>query len=280
MKKGIQRPLFNSGRLVEMQRLRRLFKSAHKSTPARVRNAILVLEDSREVNYEIRSSSRAKYVRLRIDPRKGLSVTAPSHMDSDEVSKFVEQKRAWIQVKLAQFECLITAEEELEPVQKITFSALDETWEIVYEEANTNKVRTRTLSSGNLLLIGNIKTRSWCHEALRIFLMNRAKKVLCPWLETLAAQTGFHYSKVIIRNQKSRWGSCSSRGAISLNCKLLFFPAKWVRYVLLHELCHLKEPNHSHRFWSLLEKFEPDSSAIRQEMKAAWKMIPAWAFDR
>jgi hypothetical protein len=82
-----------------------------------------------------------------------------------------------------------------------------------------------------------------------------------------------------IRGQRTRWGSCSGRGTISLNWHLLFLTPEQVRYVLLHELCHTVELNHSPRFWRLLQQHQPDSEVLRQVMRRAWQDLPAWLHE-
>jgi predicted metal-dependent hydrolase len=84
------------------------------------------------------------------------------------------------------------------------------------------------------------------------------------------------YGRGQIRGQRTRWGSCSGRGTISLNWHLLFLTPAEVRYVLLHELCHTIELNHSPRFWQLLSQHQPDSDSLRQGMRRAWQELPAW----
>lgn len=85
-----------------------------------------------------------------------------------------------------------------------------------------------------------------------------AAATLVPRLHELAAQHGHTVSRVSIRNQRSRWGSCSRKGAISLNFRLVQMPAWVADYVLLHELMHLQQQNHGPRFWRLVERACPE----------------------
>jgi predicted metal-dependent hydrolase len=85
-----------------------------------------------------------------------------------------------------------------------------------------------------------------------------AAATLIPRLHELAAQHGLTVSRVSIRNQRSRWGSCSRKGAISLNFRLVQMPAWVADYVLIHELMHLQQQNHGRRFWRLVERACPE----------------------
>lgn len=94
-----------------------------------------------------------------------------------------------------------------------------------------------------------------------------AKRKLIARLNYLAEKHGFKYSKVCIRNQRTRWGSCSSRGSMSLNMKLVLLPEKLMDYVILHELVHTRVPNHSRRFWAELDKYVVDSKAMAKKLR-------------
>ena len=80
-----------------------------------------------------------------------------------------------------------------------------------------------------------------------------AARVLPPRVLEFAAGHGLTVGRITIRDQRSRWGSCSPRGHISLNCRLMLMPADVRDYILIHELMHLKQPNHSRTFWRLVE---------------------------
>lgn len=79
---------------------------------------------------------------------------------------------------------------------------------------------------------------------------------------------GFQYGTVAIRNQQSRWGSCSSKGNLNFNYRIVFLPSDESDYIVVHELCHLKEMNHSSRFWELVELTVPDYREIRKKLKS------------
>ena len=85
-----------------------------------------------------------------------------------------------------------------------------------------------------------------------------AKEYFPKRVEYYHALTGGHYTKITIRDQKTRWGSCSARGNLNFNCLLMLAPPEVLDYVIVHELCHRKEMNHSPRFWSEVAKVIPD----------------------
>lgn len=95
-----------------------------------------------------------------------------------------------------------------------------------------------------------------------------AKAVLPQRLSELAARHGFTYNKVFIKNNRSNWGSCSVRGNINLNLRLALLPPELCDYVLLHELCHLRYPNHGPRFHELLESVCPGHRALQRRLRS------------
>ena len=104
-------------------------------------------------------------------------------------------------------------------------------------------------------------------QQLNLVDVNYAKLYLINRLRILANQHGFTYNKVSVRNQKTRWGSCSFNNNISLNIKLVCLPKHLADYVILHELVHTKIKNHSPSFWSFLNKYIPDAKKIDKALK-------------
>lgn len=78
---------------------------------------------------------------------------------------------------------------------------------------------------------------------------------------------GFRYNKINIKNQKTRWGSCSRKGNINFNYKIALLPAHLADYIIVHELCHMGQFNHSKKFWNLVAKTTPNYPEIRKELK-------------
>jgi predicted metal-dependent hydrolase len=101
------------------------------------------------------------------------------------------------------------------------------------------------------------------------YLQNKeiARKVVYNKVDKYSLELGLDYKKISIRNQKTRWGSCSKDGNLNFNYKIIFLPDHLQNYIIIHELCHLKELNHSKEFWNLVEKICPDYKKYRQELK-------------
>jgi predicted metal-dependent hydrolase len=114
---------------------------------------------------------------------------------------------------------------------------------------------------------------------LRAWLMRAARDRLEPRVAALAARAGVPYSRVSIRRQRSRWGSCSVRGTISLNVCLLFQRAEVVDYLIVHELMHVGHMNHSARFWQAVERHCPRWRELDRELVQGWRNVPRWVFS-
>jgi len=237
------------------------------------------LPDGRQLFFEIRSSTKTQSVRLKMTARGGLRVTAPKRLSRRQVVDLVNTKRDWIASKLAQFDevrHLLNDENPTCP-ESFNLAALGESWRVEYKQTRAKTVSARADIQGRLLVYGAVDSSERCNAAIRRWLARRAKQTLIPRLQSLANELDLTFSQSIIRNQRTRWGSCSTSGVISLNAKLLFLMPELVRYVLIHELFHTLESNHSNRFWAHLRHFEPNTSLLHGRMRDAWKQIPGWA---
>ena len=110
------------------------------------------------------------------------------------------------------------------------------------------------------------------------WLKRAAAERLAPPLLQLAQELKYPVERVVIRCQRTRWGSCSTRGTVSLNCSLVFLRPDVVRYLFVHELAHTRHMNHSASFWRLVESLEPDYRRLDRGTARRLAHVPAWVF--
>ncbi len=94
-----------------------------------------------------------------------------------------------------------------------------------------------------------------------------ARELICKRVGEINEFYNFSYSRISIRNQRTRWGSCSKKGNLNFNYRIALLPRKYMDYVISHELCHLKEFNHSKNFWLLVAQTVPDYREIRKAIR-------------
>lgn len=236
----------------------------------------LQLSDEAANSWKVRESARARRLSVKIFRTGTVEVIVPRRVSPKAVEKFVEQHRSWIEQKRS--EALRNAvPPQPFPPARIELTAQGESWRI-HLAGGTGRPRIRELAPGVLGILGDTGKAQLTKEALRRWLMARASQVLVPALEDAARETGMKFAKAVIRRQRSRWGSCSTRGTISLNCCLLFQRPEVVRYLLIHELAHTQHMNHSKRFWQCVAQHCPDFQALDAELLAGWRGVPSWVF--
>ncbi|MDR2109607.1 MAG: M48 family metallopeptidase [Coriobacteriales bacterium] len=164
---------------------------------------------------------------------------------------------------------------------RLTFPALGELWWLEYRDTGTRgsaQVRMRS-DAASLRVSGEISERAG-REALRRFVLRYARQVLPVLAQGISdecrPQLGRSARDFAVMNARRRWGSCSSDGRIRLNCKLLFFPKEQARQVILHELAHLREMNHSKRFYELLFALPGSNKDLEKANRRAMVHVPEW----
>ncbi|UWX56973.1 M48 family metallopeptidase [Chlorobaculum sp. MV4-Y] len=242
-------------------------------------STLLFRGNSSGINYTVRVSRRARYARLKMSPEEGLTVVVPVGFDKKKVPSLVESKMAWILKVRRTFDKHRSAESGKADValpEVIELAGIGESWRVRYRSEPRQRITITEKGEGELEVSGPVSEQAMCFAALEQWLKHRAKLKLGSQLMRLASINGFKVSGVSVRKQKSRWGSCSSRGNINLNLKLIFLPPLLVRYIMIHELCHTLHMNHSARYWETVARFDPDWKEHDGEMKHAWHFVPAW----
>ena len=226
--------------------------------------------------YRVRQSSRARHVNLTINPTDGLVVVVPRGFDERLIPGLVHEQRAWIDARLEDFAHLRNNETGRRRPEYVSLPAVNEHWAIDYHPNNSARVRITAGKADVLRITGADGNGPALQAALRRWLKRRAQQYLTPRLAELATVHDFNFERVTIRHQRSRWGSCSTRGTISLNAKLMLVAPKLVDHVLLHELCHTLHPHHGRSFYELLADLEPDHRDKRAALHKTWANMPDW----
>jgi predicted metal-dependent hydrolase len=235
------------------------------------------------IPHQIRTHPRARHVRLRVDPHQGVIVTVPPGFDQARVPELLAERADWLHQVQRRLE---TQRAGLNPStsglcpDRIELTAFGETWPVEYGHASGSKASLEPRSGRlNILLpdrhdLDANDTR--VGGLLRDWLKSKARELLVPETRRLARQHGFSIGRITIRNQRSRWGSCSARANISLNARLLLCSPAACRYVLLHELVHTEHLDHSPAFWQRVAELVPNHRDCSAELRATWQRLPAW----
>lgn len=207
---------------------------------------------------------RARRYILRVRPDGTLRVTVPRGGSRREAEVFVRRHETWIarERSRVRLECAPPAWQDGgtillagEPV-RIAVEARGSIWRVVY---------------GDRLVL--VRDPADVRPAIERDLRDLAGTLLLPRLAELAAEQSLQVGHVSIRNQRSRWGSCARNGNIALNFRLVQMPPAVSDYVLLHELMHIRQQNHSRRFWRLVEAVCPGFRAAERWLRTTGKTL-------
>jgi len=214
-----------------------------------------ILIDGNQIFYRMRKSRRAKRLQMRIVHRS-LELIIPYKLSVEEGKRFLHSKREWISknvnllVKHSQKYFLFGSE-----------IIIEQTYNLFAKKHSFRK-------KDNLLFIespqGSPITKN---DLFSVYRKHAAKNYLPQRAMILSLKYGFEVKKVSVRKQKSRWGSCSSKGTISLNDRLIEHREEVIDYVIIHELSHLVHMNHSPKFWALVQKHCPNYKLLKRQLK-------------
>jgi len=216
------------------------------------------------LSYSIRESARRRTLSLELRADGSVRVAVPRGLRLAEVRRFVESRRAWIDSKRALLAAAAPCRQPLESGSSLPYLGTELALYIEPQpgarsascrrELGTLRVRAPQVQSAPRAIEAWYRREALAHAGARV--------------AHFAVLVGRAPRRLSIRGQRTRWGSCSARGSISLNWRLLQMPAAVFDYVVVHELCHLLVPNHSSRFWDEVGRVLPDyrerRAALRQ----------------
>jgi predicted metal-dependent hydrolase len=221
--------------------------------------------------YLVRRDKRAKRVKLSVCKQRGIIVTIPYRFNMKGLAQLLMPHQDWMN---QHYQALQIPHIQTAPTEMV-FAAMNEIWRITYV-VSERRIQTFIRPDHELVLFGQVEHLDDCLLVLTNWVKQYAGAALEKTVSQLSQEIGLPFNEVVVRYQKSIWGSCTITKTINLNAKLIFLPAALMRYVLIHELCHTKYMNHAKSFWNLVGSFDPDWRQHRSQLKNADQYIPHW----
>ena len=203
---------------------------------------------------------RSRNIRLSVKKNGQVKVTAPFFTPQKTIDNFIWQNQDWI-------ENAIRKSHVPSPILTREISILGKPHRIQWITDPDAKEDGQVID-GIVIVRTKIDDTDKAYKVLKKWLINEAKDYLPIRLQHLSKRYGLKFDKISIRSQSTRWGSCSSQDGISLNWQLILLKPELIDYVVIHELMHLVEHNHSSNFWGLVVKYCPDWKKLRKELKS------------
>jgi len=227
------------------------------------------------VEFEKRKGQR----RLRLRIRNGvIHMSAPWWVSKQDMITFLEEQRPWVQRTMSK---LIDRNQEILPrrtgaLADVLYLGEAHSIQVVPDpKLKVGKARvdldqkslTVSLNADVIELNDEDIIHAETNRLIRIWIQSQSKAILPELVHISAAKHGFVFRKLYIRSQTTKWGTCSTRGNLSLNWKLIQCPRFVIDYLIIHELCHLKEMNHGKAFWKLVADHYPDFETAETWLK-------------
>ncbi|MEK9783794.1 MAG: YgjP-like metallopeptidase domain-containing protein [Opitutales bacterium] len=225
----------------------------------------------RSLRCELRKSKRTRRINLRLKSTDFALLTFPSRMAWATAEKFLMDHQDWLERKSQQFPVPISMRKYFEDGGKICLgpSMVEREVSLTFDEYTD-----RPLISLENQQIGIRVPRSGQEdEMIKLACRKLAYQFLPGWLEWAENYAGLYSKRLRIGDQRTRWGSCSPKGTLSLNWRIILLPQELGSYVIFHELAHLAQMNHSPKFWQKLEEFVPDARAVDRKLTKDGKVI-------
>lgn len=206
--------------------------------------------------------SNRKTIALQIDENAQLIVRAPYNVSQRRINRFIEEKRRWIiktKQKAIQKNKEVIKNQEFRDGRKVLLLGSE------YKMRLNGKIDAIGIEANYLEF--PFKHIVDAEEYLAGWYKKKAKEIIIPRVEQYAEALKLKYNKIGITSAKKRWGSCNTKGNINFAYRLVMAPPSIIDYVIVHELMHLKELNHSAKFWVLVETAIPDYKARRKWLK-------------
>jgi predicted metal-dependent hydrolase len=215
--------------------------------------------------FELKRSPTARLIWLKIDREANVIVTIPRGYDTRLVPEYLRKNLKWIIRNLEKCRRQMAASQTT--TKSAGLSYLGQPLELVLEPRPEGTASIQ-IKQDKLILGLSPSTPAAKNKILTRWFKDKAASVIRSKCDALAQRIGVDFNRITLRDQKTRWASCSHKRNLSFNWRLIMVPEPVLDYVIIHELCHLKEMNHSKRFWGLVSKHNPDWKEHRKWMNS------------
>ncbi len=213
------------------------------------------------IPYTIAESKRSSYLRLEMG-FQGLKVVKPVRVSLREVERLLETKRNWILKHYQRFQAGQAAQPQRFWKTGESLLYRGQSYPLRFFNHPQEQLHI-ALQQGEFHIFLNphwsaVERKTFLEQAFRLWFKQKAEVVIRERLAYFCRRSGFTFNTLRIKEQKTRWGSCSHKGNLNFNWKLLMAPPWILDYIVIHEICHLKYLNHSRDFWQLVEQYMPN----------------------
>ncbi|MBZ0291357.1 MAG: M48 family metallopeptidase [Anaerolineae bacterium] len=223
------------------------------------------------INYTLLHGSKLKSVKITVEFEHGVEVTAPAGMSEQSVEQVLQQKGRWIMEKLDAIASIETPPPKKEFVSGEKFLYLGRQYTLVVSErAERRPLLVMRNSTFEATVQPGMKVwdrQNIIRELFRAWYKQRAEDKLTEQVRTYADLLNLQPSEIKVTDMDRRWGSCTPRGAVHLNWRLIMAPIQIIDYLVVHELCHLLVPEHSTKFWDRIGSIIADYEERREWLR-------------
>lgn len=247
-------------------------KKRASATPLRPRRSRIVQTESGPVEIKVANHARARGLRLRIEASGQPKLTVARSVREYEIDDFLRQNEGWLRRELGRHE---------QRASKLGLRSTGVIWylgeplRIVRVKGQRSKARRGQLQSGEIVLAVSGPAAQMA-KAIETWYREQARQLAAEIIAAEAPVLGVQVNKLRIGDMKSRWGSANTRGTVSLSWRLLLAPREAFDYVVVHELCHFLEMNHSTRFWAHVARRRPDWAKQKDWLHRHGHELHAW----
>jgi len=235
-----------------------------------MKNEHYIMVDGKRISYTL-CKTRRKTIGITIDMRGEVKVSAPLRVSEKQICEAVQKKAGWIAGKVNEALEMSSKAVIREFVSGESLQYLGEEYTLEVLEKDLGKAEVQknddVISVYITRGLSGESRKQAIKEALIKWYRQRFSEIVSQRMEKYSLQVKATPCKVVVKDQKTLWGSCSQRGNINLNWRLVMAPLPVIDYVIVHELCHLNVMNHSKSYWNLVESIIPDYREMRGWLK-------------